>query len=247
MLGIVIDATTVQPLSQKPGGRRGICNNKITRLDLGDSRLDEPSSVVAFLSDILLSVSTINAWYGNMRTRQGEEYSRWWVNVAELLGVFALVRRENGGWVKMIQRRANDEDYIKAPLCKLFGGGHSQRCTFVSRQQSRPAKIWCIYSNSFCWVFIHTLWQFVPLCADFECVRIHHKVGTICLGDLAWHSFLLDRWVTPPAHLPRYCLYFQSILQNRSTYVYTLLSLLHNVRFITFSSPHIVRQSWFIE
>jgi hypothetical protein len=61
-LGIVVDTSTVDILSdRKPG--RGFSNLKIRSLDLRDSRISQPAKVAAFLSDIFPELYTIHIFY----------------------------------------------------------------------------------------------------------------------------------------------------------------------------------------
>ncbi|KAF9465372.1 hypothetical protein BDZ94DRAFT_1149054, partial [Collybia nuda] len=60
-LGIVIDATVDDDtLQTRPG--RGIYNTKITSLEVGSSRIQNPVNVAAFLSDILPCITNIKVW-----------------------------------------------------------------------------------------------------------------------------------------------------------------------------------------
>ncbi|KZP23310.1 hypothetical protein FIBSPDRAFT_952113 [Athelia psychrophila] len=92
-LGIAIDATKIEECStERPG--LGVRNESVTRLELADSKLREPTLVAAFLSDILPCVTSIDSWSSiELASRyEASKYGRRWAEVEKLLKTMSMVR-----------------------------------------------------------------------------------------------------------------------------------------------------------
>ena len=95
-IGLVMNAITAEISSQRPGG--GVRRPKVTSLNVGDSRISDPLSVAAFLSDIfprLLSVDAFNHLGGALRPiPAAKEHEGRWKEVKRLLPAFSKVRAQ---------------------------------------------------------------------------------------------------------------------------------------------------------
>jgi len=91
-----MNAITAEISSQRPGG--GVRRPKVTSLNVGDSRISDPLSVAAFLSDIfprLLSVDAFNHLGGALRPiPAAKEHEGRWKEVKRLLPAFSKVRAQ---------------------------------------------------------------------------------------------------------------------------------------------------------
>ena len=98
-LSIILNATVVDRNSSKKPGR-GVSNRKIWSLHLGDSRIEEPTWVAAFLSSLFPSIDRIDAWtiwcLGTQVER--ENYGRLWQDTLDLIKAFVAVREQERGW-----------------------------------------------------------------------------------------------------------------------------------------------------
>ncbi|KDQ62088.1 hypothetical protein JAAARDRAFT_76104 [Jaapia argillacea MUCL 33604] len=93
-LGIIIDATTHEVMEQRPG--RGVVNDRVRLLSVGNSKIGEPAKVAAFLSDIFPDIKEILAWeFGaDDDDDEGDLLQQRWEMVKELYDEFANVRRQ---------------------------------------------------------------------------------------------------------------------------------------------------------
>jgi len=95
-LNVVIDGVLVKDYSlDRPGGPKGIHNEAINSLTIGDSRIQKKVALVAaFLSDILPNVDEISAWKSIQLEGRADarKYRKRWNEVANLIGMFAMVR-----------------------------------------------------------------------------------------------------------------------------------------------------------
>ncbi|KAH7929961.1 hypothetical protein BV22DRAFT_93760 [Leucogyrophana mollusca] len=98
-LGLAIDATTVGARLDRPG--HGVCNTSIKELELADSPIANPVYVAAFLSDILPSVKSLEAWGDPVDDDEGEgdKYMRRWARVEKMLDAFTNVRNQERRWL----------------------------------------------------------------------------------------------------------------------------------------------------
>ena len=91
-LCIVVDATVVDHSMDIL-----VSNTKLDVLDLGDSVIDEPAPVAAFLSEIFPHLTSISSWNvpvtGRIAAEVRKKYSGRWDEVACLLKIFAEVRQ----------------------------------------------------------------------------------------------------------------------------------------------------------
>lgn len=85
-LGLVIDASIVDYSLDMPP--IGVSNEKITSLELGDSSIQNPHLVAAFISDVLPNVRSIDALDVDGST------ARQWMEVESLIKIFAEVRQQ---------------------------------------------------------------------------------------------------------------------------------------------------------
>ncbi|KAH7929962.1 hypothetical protein BV22DRAFT_93909 [Leucogyrophana mollusca] len=97
-LGLAIDASTIGAGRSRPG--RGVCNTSITKLELAYSPIENWVYVATFLSDILPSVKSLEAWDDHVYDVWGDciTYARRWARVEKMLGAFANVRRQERRW-----------------------------------------------------------------------------------------------------------------------------------------------------
>ncbi|KIJ63090.1 hypothetical protein HYDPIDRAFT_134842 [Hydnomerulius pinastri MD-312] len=86
VLKLSVDATHVTHTTDRPGG--GVCNTIITELMLSNSPVRDAGRVAAFISDVMPCVREIRA------NSMGEK----WCEVAGLVGVIAMARRQERRW-----------------------------------------------------------------------------------------------------------------------------------------------------
>lgn len=116
-LGIAIDATILPPAREKPGGDNGVKNSSLGRLYLGDSPIDDPIRVAAFLSAMAPHVNNIYSWEWVK-----SEYQERWNEVARLIRGFVSVRAQEGkAWFRRQgqARRFDEGIYLISQISAL--------------------------------------------------------------------------------------------------------------------------------
>jgi len=92
-LGIVVDATTVDPPLYIPKA-----NIKVEHLRLGDSVIHDPAAVAAYLSALFPKLHSVCSWFGvtarqpAITWQKKEQYRDRWEEVVRLTKIFADVR-----------------------------------------------------------------------------------------------------------------------------------------------------------
>ncbi|KIJ69502.1 hypothetical protein HYDPIDRAFT_165022 [Hydnomerulius pinastri MD-312] len=101
-LALTIDTAKSHTRSTKrPGG--GVCNQRITTLFLGDSTVEDVTSVAIVLSDILPELCEINAWQSSQMESshspaRRKKYLTLWLQVWNLYHTLRVVRRQERLW-----------------------------------------------------------------------------------------------------------------------------------------------------
>ncbi|KAH7926839.1 hypothetical protein BV22DRAFT_1127844 [Leucogyrophana mollusca] len=94
-LGLVIDATVLDPVTQeKPGG--GVMNTTITTLSVGCSKIHDPTKVAVLLSAILPSLNRIVVETFPRQNSDREARQDKWKEVVEHVQLFAKTRGQEG-------------------------------------------------------------------------------------------------------------------------------------------------------
>jgi hypothetical protein len=94
-LSIKINATIIDDYEEKPG--KGLYGDRLQKLNVFDSPIDDPARVAAFLSDIFPNVRNISS---TVRGAEMPVVGPKWDEVERLIPVFAAVRRQEANLKK---------------------------------------------------------------------------------------------------------------------------------------------------